>query len=68
MNKGSGESFQTIHPNEAGHYSGGYPLSEWYHALQPGKYYLTVKRRAAGEAFSLVSNRIAFEILPDRSF
>jgi hypothetical protein len=64
MNRGPNEGFQTIGSNEA-HYSNGYRLAEWYRKIRPGRYYLTIRRRAATEEFSLVSNTIEIEILPD---
>lgn len=65
MNNGLRESLQTIPPHQVGHYSSGYELNQWYGEVEPGKYYLTVKRRAAGKDFSLVSNTVTIDILAD---
>jgi len=65
MNNGLRESLQTIPPHQAGHYSSGYKLNQWYGEVQSGKYYLTVKRRASGKDFSLVSNTVTINILAD---
>ena len=65
MNNPLRESLQTIPPHQTGHYSSGYELNQWYGEVEPGKYYLTVKRRASGKDFSLVSNTITINILAD---
>lgn len=61
-NRGPNENIQTIPTREAAVYTGGYELQEWYSRLPGGTYYLTVRRRAAGKDFSLVSNKLELEI------
>ena len=66
MNRGTAEAVQTIPPNHAGHFAGGYKLTEWYEGLTPGTYRLTIRRRASGEDFPLVSNVLVLEIQAGR--
>lgn len=61
-NRGINKSMQTVSPGGAEQFVGGYELKEWYSDLKPGKYELTVKRRASGRRFSLVSNTISITI------
>jgi hypothetical protein len=55
MNGRSKAVLQTVPPHEAWHVNT-YPITEWYPDLKLGTYYLTVKCRADGEDFVLVSN------------
>jgi len=61
-NRGINKNMHTIRPGEARDYGSGYELKEWYSNLKPGKYQLTVRRRASGRRFSLVSNTISITI------
>lgn len=61
-NHGLHESMQTIEPHNAGMFTGGFELREWYSDLPAGTYYLTVRRRGAGKEFNLVSNTLKIEI------
>ena len=55
------EGFKTIPPGQAESF-GTHELREWYSNLKPGNYQLTVRRRASGKEFSLVSNTISITI------
>ena len=52
----------TIRPGLAQASSQGYALSDWYQDLQPGRYTLTIRRRAGGKDFSLLSNTVTILI------
>jgi hypothetical protein len=56
INSGPNENLQSLRPNEA--LGTSYMLSDWYANLAPGQYRLTIRRRAAGKSFSLVSNTV----------
>ena len=62
MNNAINESLQTIPPGQAGVFAAPYELKEWYSALKPGDYQLTVRSRAQGQDFPLVSNMIRITI------
>lgn len=65
LNRGPSDNLQTLAADQARHYRS-YELREWYSGLAPGSYSLTVRRRASGEEFSLVSNTISIEITKRR--
>ena len=66
MNPGANENIQTIRPHEAAMYTGGYELGDWYSDLQTGTCHVTVRRRAGGKEFSLVSNSLKLEIQDEK--
>ena len=63
MNHGINEATQTISPHQARQFDGGHELQEWYSNVQPGKYFLTVRRRADGPDFTLASKPVKLQIV-----
>jgi hypothetical protein len=61
-NRGTGEARQTVEPGGVGNFSGPVDLKDWYKDLAPGPYRLTIRHRAAGDDFPLVSNTLTIEI------
>lgn len=62
LNNGPNENLQSLPPNEARTYTGGYDLVNWYPNLPPGKYRLKVLHRVASGEFLLESNEVQFEV------
>lgn len=62
LNPSATENRQTLAPYEAATYES-FKLDDWYSDLPSGAYRLTVRRRAGGRDFELVSNPLALEIL-----
>jgi len=63
MNRGIREATQIIPPNQAETFDGGRELREWYSNLSTGTYYLTVRRRADGPDFPLLSRPIELQVV-----
>lgn len=62
LNPSATENRQTLAPYVAATYEG-FKLDDWYSDLPSGAYRLTVRRRAGGKGFELVSKPLALEIL-----
>jgi len=63
MNRGINEATQTIAPHQAAQYDGGHGLLEWYNNVPTGTYYLTIRRRADGPDFTLVSKPVRLQVV-----